>query len=193
MIGVGGQGVLTIGDLIAETAMEAGLPVNFYPTKGMAQRGGSVKVQVRIGRPVVGPNMPERSADLVIAMERSEALKAVRYVRPGGEFMLYGYAWEPTRVMLGKAAYPSLEQVREKVQDAGCKMHYLAPDELPTHEGRRVPANISVLGAALGHTKLGDVLDAQAVARIASRRWERYSEVNAAAFQAGLEADTDDS
>jgi indolepyruvate ferredoxin oxidoreductase beta subunit len=193
MVGVGGQGVLTIGDLIAETAMEAGLPVNFYPTKGMAQRGGSVKVQVRIGRPVVGPNMPERSADLVIAMERSEALKAVRYARPRGEFMLYGYAWEPTRVMLGKAAYPSLEQVREKVQDAGCKMLYLAPEELPTHEGRRVPANIYVLGAALGHTKLGDVLGAQAVARIVSRRWERHAEVNAAAFQAGLEAETDDS
>jgi indolepyruvate ferredoxin oxidoreductase beta subunit len=191
LVGVGGQGVLTIGDLIAETAMEAGLPVNFYPTKGMAQRGGSVTVQVRIGRQVVGPDMPERSADLVIAMERSEALKTLRYIRPSGDVILYDAVWEPTKVMLGKARYPVLEQVRERVQDAGCTLQYLAPEELPMHEGRAVPANIYVLGAALGHTTLGEVLDAEAVARTMSNRWERYQEVNMAAFRAGLEADVD--
>ncbi len=188
LVGVGGQGVLTIGDLIAEAAMEAGLPVNFYPTKGMAQRGGSVKVQVRIGRQVVGPEMPERSADLVIAMERSEALKAVRYVKPGGDFVLYGHVWEPTKVMLGKADYPTLEQVREKVEAAGCRMHYLAPEALPTHDGRRVPANVYVLGAALGHTTLGDLLDPEEVVDIVTRRWEKYAAMNRAAFRAGLEA-----
>jgi indolepyruvate ferredoxin oxidoreductase beta subunit len=188
LVGVGGQGVLTIGDLIAEAAMEAGLPVNFYPTKGMAQRGGSVKVQVRIGRDPVGPEMPEHSADLVIAMERSEALKAVRYVRPGGDFVLYGHVWEPTKVMLGKADYPTLEQVHEKVEAAECRMHYLAPEALPTHDGRRVPANVYVLGAALGNTTLGDLLDPEAVAAIVTHRWEKYAAMNEAAFQSGLEA-----
>ncbi len=50
LVGVGGQGVLTIGEIITETAFRAGLPVSFYPTKGMAQRGGFVKAQCRIGR-----------------------------------------------------------------------------------------------------------------------------------------------
>ncbi|MGD2176677.1 MAG: 2-oxoacid:acceptor oxidoreductase family protein [Anaerolineae bacterium] len=193
LVGVGGQGILTIGVLIAETAMKAELPVNFYPTKGMAQRGGSVKVQVRIGRQVVGPEMPERSADLVIALERSEALKAVRYIRPGGDFVIYGYVWEPTKVMLGKAHYPTLDQVRKKVREADCRMYYLSPQDLPLCESGRVPENIYVLGAALGHTTLGDVLGAQAVARTVSSRWRRYAEVNTAAFQAGLEADIDGS
>jgi indolepyruvate ferredoxin oxidoreductase beta subunit len=193
LVGVGGQGVLTIGDLIAETAMETGRPVNSYPTKGMAQRGGSVKVQVRIGRQVIGPDMPERSADLVIAMERSEALKAVRYIRPGGDFLLYGHVWEPTRVMLGKAPYPALEQVRSKVQAVGSRMHYLNPQALPLYHGQRVPANIYVLGAALGHTTLGRVLDADAVARTVSDRWKKYAEINTAALRAGLEADVDGS
>ncbi len=35
-VGVGGQGVLTIGEIISETAYRLGIPVNFYPTKGMA-------------------------------------------------------------------------------------------------------------------------------------------------------------
>ncbi len=48
-VGVGGQGVLTTGELVAETAHRAGIPVNFYPAKGMAQRGGFVKAQLLTG------------------------------------------------------------------------------------------------------------------------------------------------
>lgn len=191
LVGVGGQGIVTVGDLIAETAMEAGLAVNVYPTKGMAQRGGSVRVQVRLGRPVVGPEIPERRADLVIAMERSEALKAVRYVRSGGDFLLYGHVWEPTKVMLGRAHYPALEQVRDQVQQAGGVLHYLGPESVPQRNGEPLPANVYVLGAAMGCTGLGRILDADAVAKVIASRWERYATANKAAFRAGLEADVD--
>ena len=68
-VGVGGQGVLTIGEIIAEAAFRKNIPVNFYPTKGMAQRGGFVKAQLRLGRTTVGPSIPEKGADLVIATE----------------------------------------------------------------------------------------------------------------------------
>ena len=171
--------------------MEKGLPVNFYPTKGMAQRGGSVTVQVRMGREVVGPQMPEGQADLVVAMERSEALKAIRFIRKGGDFLLYGHVWEPTKVMLGRAEYPTLAQVREKVGEAGVELHYLDPKELPRRDGRPLPANVYVLGAAVGGTALGEVLDAEAVAEVVTNRWKRYAEVNEAAFRAGLEAGRD--
>ncbi len=191
LVGVGGQGVLTIGDLIAEAAMERGLPVNFYPTKGMAQRGGSVTVQVRIGREVVGPQMPERQADLVIAMERSEALKAIRFAKEDGDFLLYGRVWEPTKVMLGRAEYPTLTQVRERVSAAGARFHYLDPAELPLRDGRPLPANVYVLGAAVGGTGLGEVLDPEVVGGVVASRWKRYAAVNEAAFRAGLEAGRD--
>jgi indolepyruvate ferredoxin oxidoreductase beta subunit len=191
LVGVGGQGVLTMGDLIAEAAMEAGLGVNFYPTKGMAQRGGSVKVQVRLGQEVVGPEIPEGKADLVIAMERSESLKAVRYVKPGGDFLLYGHVWEPTKVMLGRADYPTLEQVEEKVREAGAELHYLDPEDLPRRDGARLPANVYVLGAAMGCTGLRQILDAKSVAELVAGRWETYAAVNEAAYRAGFEAGGD--
>ena len=191
LIGVGGQGVLTIGDLIAEAAVAKGLPVNFYPTKGMAQRGGSVTVQVRIGREVVGPQMPERQADLVIGMERSEALKAIRFTKEDGDFLLYGHVWEPTKVMLGRADYPTLAQVREKVSAAGATWHYLDPADLPQRDGRPLPANVYVLGAAVGSTELGEVLKPETVVGVVTSRWKRYAAVNEAAFQAGLEAERD--
>ncbi len=188
LVGVGGQGVLTIGDLITEAATRQEIPASFYPTKGMAQRGGFVKVQLRLGRETVGPNIPEKGADLVIAMEVSEALKAVRFVKPGGDFLLYGHVWAPTAVMLGRADYPSLEQVRGKIQEAGGRMHYLDPESLPLYEGDSVPANIFVLGATLGHTGLGEVLDSSGVARLVQNRWKRGAERNRLAFQAGLDA-----
>jgi indolepyruvate ferredoxin oxidoreductase beta subunit len=191
LVGVGGQGVLTIGDLIAEAALEMGLPVNVYPTKGMAQRGGSVTVQVRLGREVVGPQIPEGKADLVIAVERSEALKAVRYVRPGGDFLLYGHVWEPTKVMLGKAEYPTLEQVSERIRRAEAELHYLDPKKAPRYDGRPLPPNVYVLGAAVGCTGLGRILDAETVARVVAGRWEKVAAVNEMAFRAGLEADVD--
>ncbi len=188
LVGVGGQGVLTIGDLITETAISQGVPVNFYPTKGMAQRGGAVKARIRLGRETVGPNIPEQGADLVIAMEVSEALKAVRFSKPDGDFVLFGYVWAPTNVMLGKTPYPELDQVREQIQRAGSQLHDLDPQDLPHHEGTAVPANVYVLGAALGRTPLGELLDASAVADVIETRWKRGVERNRIAFQAGLTA-----
>ena len=188
LVGVGGQGVLTIGDVIADAALREGIPASFYPTKGMAQRGGFVKAQVRLGRQTVGPNIAEKGADLVIAMEVSEALKAVRFIKPGKDFVLFGHVWPPTAVMLGQAPYPSLDQVLEQIREAGGKVHYLNAGKLPLYGGTPVPPNIFVLGAALGHTGLGKVLSPPEVARVVQSRWEKGAERNAFAFQAGLEA-----
>jgi len=185
LVGVGGQGVLTIGEIVTQAAVEQGMPASFFPTKGMAQRGGLVKAEVRLGREAPGPHLPETGADLVIAMELSEALRAVRYVKPGKEFLLYGHVWQPTAVMLGKAPYPALAQVREQVEGAGGKLIYLDPKAVPDLEGAAVPANIYLLGAALGRTALGELLDASRVAEIVRNRWKRGAERNEVAFTPG--------
>jgi indolepyruvate ferredoxin oxidoreductase beta subunit len=186
LVGVGGQGVLTIGEILIETAVRAGIPASFYPAKGMAQRGGSVKAQLRLGREGAGPNIPEKGADLVIAMERSEALKAVRFVKPEGDFVLYGHVWAPTAVMLGKAPYPSREEAVGKIREAGCSVHYLDPRDLPVLEGLSVPANVYVLGAAVGRTRLGELLTPAEVQHTVETRWKRGVERNRAAYRAGL-------
>jgi indolepyruvate ferredoxin oxidoreductase beta subunit len=189
LVGVGGQGVLTIGDVITEAALRQGIPANFYPTKGMAQRGGSVKARVRLGRETTGPNIPDKGADLVIAMEVSEALKAVRFVKPGGDFLLFGHVWPPTACMLGQAPYPALDQVLEQVRKAGAVVHYLPPESLPLYEGAPVPANVFVLGAALGRTGLGQLLPPSELEAAMQAKWARGTERNDRAFEAGLKAE----
>ncbi len=186
LVGVGGQGVLTIADMIAEAAAGAGLPVNYYPSKGMAQRGGFVKAQVRLGRAAAGPNLPERGADLAIALERSEALKAIRYTRPGSDFVLYDDVWPPTAVTLGKQPYPTTEQVCGQVAAAGARLIYAAPARLPVYEGRPVPDNVFVLGLVLGRTGLSGLLDPKRVADLVTARWPKAAGRNLFAFHAGL-------
>jgi indolepyruvate ferredoxin oxidoreductase beta subunit len=185
-VGVGGQGVLTMGDLIAHTALEMHMPVNLYPTKGMAQRGGSVKVEIRLGRQVAGPQIAERGADLVIGMERSESLKAVRYLKPNGHAILYGQVWAPTAVTLGQAPYPALQDVREQFRAAGANLLVLDPDRLPLHQDVPTPANLYVLGAAMALTPLGSILDPRRTADLVHQRWEAARPANDLAFQAGL-------
>ena len=188
LVGVGGQGVLTIGEILAEAAMLKGIPANFYPTKGMAQRGGFVKAQLRLGRALVGPNIPEKGADLVISMEVSESLKAVRFIKPGGDFVLFGHVWAPTAVMLGKAEYPSLHQVCEQIQLAGGRLLYLDPARLPEFEGTPVPDNIYTLGAAVAHSRLRELLDVGTLRQVIATRWKKGSQRNLMALQAGFEA-----
>jgi indolepyruvate ferredoxin oxidoreductase beta subunit len=187
-VGVGGQGVLTIGEIITATAFRQEIPVNFYPTKGMAQRGGFVKAQLRLGRAVAGPSIPEKGADLVVATEVSELLKAVRYIKPGGDVLLFGFVWAPTAVMLGKAAYPALDQVKDQVRAAEGRLHYVAPEELPLYENAPAPDNIYLLGAAIGQTRLGEILPAAAVAQVVGERWKKGAGRNLFAFEAGLKA-----
>jgi indolepyruvate ferredoxin oxidoreductase, beta subunit len=189
LVGVGGQGILTIGEILAEAVRLEGLPVNFFPSKGMAQRGGFVKAQLRIGREQGGANIPERGADLLIAMEVSEALKAVRYARPAGDFILLGDRWMPVSVILGKERYPQLQTVREQILRAQSRLHYLDPQLLPAFEGRPVPPNIFILGFAMRSTPIGALVHRETVTEVIRQRWNKSADLNRFAFQAGYDAE----
>jgi indolepyruvate ferredoxin oxidoreductase beta subunit len=188
LVGIGGQGVLTIGEILMAAAFKEGQSVNFYPTKGMAQRGGFVKAQLRISSEPVGAGIPEKGADLVISTEVSETLKALRYAKPGGDVVLFAYVSAPTDVMIGKAPYPSLEAVAERVRAAGANLTVIAPESLPSFEGAPVPDNIFTLGVAVARTRLGEILDPATVETIVGTRWKRGVERNLCALSAGLQS-----
>ena len=189
LVGVGGQGVLTIAELITEAAFLQGIPVNYYPTEGMAQRGGFVKAQVRLGRQAPGPNMPEKGADLLIAMEVSESLKAVRFCKPGSDFLLWNYVWAPTAVMLKKASYPALDLVKEQISQAQANLYVLSPDDLPFYQDDLAPENLFVLGAAVQKTSLKTIFDLAMVEKAVQARWPKSAARNLFALHAGAESE----
>lgn len=187
MVGVGGQGILTIGEILATAAMEKGIPVSFYPSKGMAQRGGFVKAQLRIGSEDTGPAIREKGADIVFSMELSEALKAVRYIKPGGDFVILENVWAPTAVLLGKADYPTAETVSNEVTAVGANLIMISEKDIPEKDGKRAAENIFMLGTAIKSTILSELFPYDEIEKIISERWKKMADANRFAFQSGYE------
>ncbi|MBW1892895.1 MAG: 2-oxoacid:acceptor oxidoreductase family protein [Deltaproteobacteria bacterium] len=66
--GVGGQGVLFVTRLIAEAAIDKGLPVLTSETHGMAQRGGTVVSHLKVGD-FASPLIRPRKANGLLALK----------------------------------------------------------------------------------------------------------------------------
>lgn len=81
--GLGGRGVLFTTRLIAEAAREKNHPVLASETHGMSQRGGSVVSYLKIG-PASSPMMRMGTADLLLGLERIEALKYLPFLKVKG-------------------------------------------------------------------------------------------------------------
>jgi indolepyruvate ferredoxin oxidoreductase, beta subunit len=70
--GLGGQGVLTASDLLADAVLRAGYDVKKSEIKGMSQRGGSVTSDVRFGEAVFSPMVPPGEADFLVVLEPTQ-------------------------------------------------------------------------------------------------------------------------
>ena len=106
LAGIGGQGVLTASQLLAEAGARAGYDVKKSEVHGMAQRGGVVTSHVRIGRRVYSPIISSGEADLLVAFEEAEALRWRSEVRPGGTLIVNCLQVAPPVVNLGLFKYP---------------------------------------------------------------------------------------
>lgn len=188
LLGVGGQGVLTLADLLIRTAFAADLAATYCPTKGMAQRGGFVKAEVRLGSDRVGPRIGEGCADVVVALERSESLRGVPFIKPSGAFVLFDHVWAPADVMLGAAPYPSRDDVVELLEGLVDRLVLLLPEGVPAIDGQPARPNLFVLGATVSATPLGDLLSADRIEETIAGRWPKVADANLAAFRAGMEA-----
>ncbi len=112
LAGVGGQGIGLLSEMILRAADHAGHKVKGVDTHGLAQRGGIVVSQIRMGEQVFTPLIPEHQADLVVALERHEALRAVvQYAKAGGFLIYYSTVWQPLSVRLGEASEVSAADI----------------------------------------------------------------------------------
>ena len=81
--GLGGQGVLFITRLLAEAAIDRGLPVLTSETHGMAQRGGTVLSHLKVGRfssPLIRPGQ----ADGLLALKAENVAAHGAFLKPAG-------------------------------------------------------------------------------------------------------------
>ena len=143
LAGVGGQGLLTLGRILGNAAIEAGHDVTVAEVHGLSQRGGTLNVQVRIG-PGEAPTIPRGAVDLFIALEALEVVRYSEYIGPETRVVLNKFIWPPPL-----AKYPSLETILEKLGEKNIKIHLVDANGISKKiTGTIISANIAILGYA---------------------------------------------
>lgn len=170
MAGVGGQGVMVSGNLLAQAAFLENLNVTYLPTYGVEKRGGHAECTVVIANeeirsPVVG------SPQSCITMSRSALAKYEKRIKAKGLLLLNSSLIDPqelSRSDLEILPIPALEIAQN-----------LGSDRL---------ANLILLGSFVEKTKVVNMDTViSALPFIFEERYHSFLPLNAAAIRQGAE------
>jgi indolepyruvate ferredoxin oxidoreductase beta subunit len=187
VVGIGGQGVMTATEILAEAAISLGNDAKKTEVAGMAQRGGVVSSHLRFGAKVLSPQITPGSADLLLAFEAAEALRWCHFLKPGGLVLMNTAKLVPPVVNIGLYDYPS-DPVAE-IQARGFTVHAFDAMEIAMTLGDVRLGNTVMLGAAGDHLPFSaDALLAAIVKRFSARK-PHLVDLNRRAFAAGRAAD----
>lgn len=148
LIGVGGQGTIKASVIIGEAAMKKGLNVVMSEVHGMAQRGGTVVTEFKIGE-AHSPLIEEGTADLMIAFEPTEALRALNKINQESFVIVNSSPIVPFTVSLGISEYPELTSVFEELQVKIKNLLIINAEKIAKEAGSIISENMVLLGAAV--------------------------------------------
>ena len=170
MGGVGGQGIMVIGTLLAQAAFLENRNVTYLPIYGVEKRGGQADCTVvisseEIGSPIIG------SPQSCIAMSRSSLIKYGPRVQPGGLLLLNSSIVPP-------------EEVSRKDLD----ILPIPSREIAQNVGNERLANMVVIGAFVARTQVVS-LDSliAALTRAFDEKYHHLLPANAEAIRKGAE------
>ena len=186
--GVGGQGVITAANILAKASLKDGHNVVTSELHGMAQRGGNVECNVRIGN-VYSPMVGKESVDAILSFEPLEALRNLDKVRRNGVVITDINPIIPPLISLGLGEYPPLEKIFEEIE-GHCRLIKINADELARKAGSILTKNIVMLGA-FHAMEIVPIKEETLLDIIKESFHEKYAEMNARAFQLGKEAISD--
>jgi indolepyruvate ferredoxin oxidoreductase beta subunit len=131
LIGVGGQGIGLLSEVLIRAADYAGYNVLGVDTHGLAQRGGTVESFIRLGKDIHSPLFPSGEADLVIALEKHEALRGLeKYSKARSSLVYYEAEWQPLAVRQNQAAALKNEQLSALAKAEKISLHRVFKEDL---------------------------------------------------------------
>ncbi len=173
--GVGGQGVIKAGDILAQAAFLSDLDVKKSEVHGLSRRFGSVSCQVRFGPRVEAPLRGHGSADFVVSLEALEGLRHLPFLSPEGQALIFNQ-WIPVSGVVSGAGMdhsPTSDDPRI------CWLSWPADQPKPEKPGAGL--NVYVLGILASLLPLEDQVWHQAL----EIELPRNHEQNLALFKAG--------
>ncbi|SRR6266487_2106103 len=185
LVGIGGQGTLTLMEMLAMAAEEAGEEVRVLSRVSLARLGGSGMCHIRIG-PAVSAAIPVGEADVLLVLEMSEVLRALPMARRGALAFVNTYRRLPVAAGVAGIHYPTRSEVEEALAEHGIRGIFV-PESLPfTDDSRQdqddARINIIMLGVLCGYTQL---LPRTTLEQSIAQRLPRFAEQNLRTFAAG--------
>jgi len=143
--GVGGQGTILASDIIGKAAVKEDMSVRAAETHGMAQRGGSVVNHIRLGCEL-GSMIPLKGADVLLALEPSEALRYMEYLAEDGVILVNTEPILPVTVTSGLCTYPDIDDILSVMKEEREVKAFNATD-LAKEAGHPQSMNVVMVGA----------------------------------------------
>lgn len=179
IVGVGGQGTLLASRILGNLLVSRGYDVKVSEVHGMSQRGGSVVTYVKYGDKIYSPIIDKGEADIILAFERLEALRALPYLRKSGTMIVNDRAIAPMPVITGAAEYPDgiLEELSRHAEVKSL-------DALSVAEsvGSVKAVNVVLIGVLAAKT---DIPKEEWIDTIKSTVPPKFLDINLAAFEKG--------
>jgi indolepyruvate ferredoxin oxidoreductase beta subunit len=146
--GVGGQGVITLAEIISNSALLAGLDVRMAEIHGLAQRGGHLECSVKIGKAIRSPLIGRGEVDLLIALEPLEAVRSIGFLSENSTVIFDTHKIIPISVYSDKINYPRMEEINKQLGKIAEKVFSVDGTEATMRvAGSVMPLNIFMIGA----------------------------------------------
>ncbi len=184
--GVGGQGNIVCGRVLAEAAVAIGRRPVIGETFGASRRGGSVFTHFRAAETDVGPLIPGRGAHLILGLEPLEALRAATDY--GNASTLIIVSALPVQTVLTVAAadrYPHIDDMMDSMKRICGRVIILDPGGALEGAGTHRVLNVFMLGAlaGVGHGPLTESSIRRGIERTVG-----LGRANLIAYEAGLKS-----
>ncbi len=195
LAGVGGQGTILASDVLVNVGLAAGFHAKQAEVHGMSQRGGSVTSHVRWGREIFSPLIGLGEVDVLLAFEKLEALRSVKWMRPGAMALINMQAILPLGVISGEQTYPTDDSLRQVFSQLTSNVAYINGEKIAGELGNVKVTNVVLVGAlsALlenGILDVGEIPPEAWLKVITGRVPPQHVELNRMAFISGRQAVT---
>lgn len=183
LVGVGGQGILLASDILCHVALLTGKDVKKSEVHGMAQRGGSVISQVRIGEKVYSPLIAVGQTDILLSFEKLEALRFAHFLAPDGIAMVNNQEIRPVTVSSGQSRWP--EDLDERLRNTFPRLELIPALDIARDLGNVRVVNVVMIGALSNHLDIEDAIWRESIRALVK---PQYLDFNLKAFDAGKRA-----
>jgi len=150
LVGLGGQGIITLAKLIANSAIKAGKHVCYNEIHGLSQRGGSVQSLVRLNDER-NPVFAAEDVDIVIGLEKLETLRYLYSANNAKPRVIISDYYEIRQTAyFGYEKFPEEEEIDQEIKKHASELYVFDAEKFAKFFSNRFkPYNVGIFSAII--------------------------------------------